>query len=72
MLSFVILGQILWRRVLERGYAGRIRAFGNVADGELISVNGGVPALVRYWNLATGHILNEWPLTEQNPDLLVF
>lgn len=63
-----MLGQILWRRVLEKGYAGRIRAFSNVADGELISVNGGVPAIVRYWNLATGHIINEWTLAEQNPD----
>ena len=51
MLSFVILGQILWRRVLERGYAGRIRTFGNVVDGESISVNVGVPALVRYCNI---------------------
>ncbi|XP_011504565.1 PREDICTED: ER membrane protein complex subunit 1 [Ceratosolen solmsi marchali] len=61
-------GQILWRRVLEKGYAGRIRAFSNVADDELILVNGGVPAIVRYWNLTTGHILNEWPIAEQNPD----
>ncbi|XP_058792034.1 ER membrane protein complex subunit 1 isoform X2 [Phymastichus coffea] len=61
-------GQILWRRVLEKGCAGRIQAFSNVVSGELISVNGGVPAIVRYWNLATGHIINEWTLAEQNPD----
>ncbi|OXU30919.1 hypothetical protein TSAR_001886 [Trichomalopsis sarcophagae] len=61
-------GQILWRRVLEKGYAGRIRAMENTMDGELISVNGGVPAIVRYWNSATGHIINEWTLADQNPD----
>ncbi|XP_047343681.1 ER membrane protein complex subunit 1 isoform X1 [Vespa velutina] len=61
-------GQILWRRVLEKGYAGRIRTLGGVADGDLISVSGGVPALVRAWDLATGHILNEWPIAEQNSD----
>lgn len=61
-------GQILWRKVLERGYAGKIHALGGISDGELISVSGGVPAIVRVWDLATGHILNEWPLAEQNPE----
>ncbi|XP_032676304.1 ER membrane protein complex subunit 1 isoform X2 [Odontomachus brunneus] len=61
-------GQILWRRVLEKGYGGRIRTLGGVADGDLISVSGGVPAIVRAWDLATGHILNEWPIAEQNTD----
>ena len=61
-------GQIIWRRVFERGYAGRIRALGGVADGNLISVSGGVPTIVRVWDLATGHILNEWPMTKRNPD----
>lgn len=56
---------------MEKGYAGRIRAMGNAVDGEIISVNGGVPAIVRYWNIATGHIINEWTLAEQNPDRLV-
>ncbi|KAG8036512.1 hypothetical protein G9C98_003834 [Cotesia typhae] len=63
-------GQILWRRVLERGYAGKIHALGGISDGKLISVSGGVPAIVRVWDLATGHILNEWPLAEQNPERL--
>ncbi|XP_044599421.1 ER membrane protein complex subunit 1 isoform X2 [Cotesia glomerata] len=63
-------GQILWRRVLERGYAGKIHALGGISDGDLISVSGGVPAIVRVWDLATGHILNEWPLAEQNPERL--
>lgn len=53
---------------MERGYAGRIRALGGIAEGELISVSGGVPAIVRAWDLATGHILNEWPMAERNPD----
>ncbi|KOC59525.1 ER membrane protein complex subunit 1, partial [Habropoda laboriosa] len=61
-------GQILWRRVLEKGYAGQIRAIGGISDGDLISVSGGVPAIVRAWDLATGHILHEWPIAEQNPD----
>ncbi|XP_076174613.1 ER membrane protein complex subunit 1 isoform X2 [Ptiloglossa arizonensis] len=61
-------GQILWRRVLEKGYAGHIHALGGVADGDLVSVSGGVPAIVRAWDLATGHILHEWPIAEQNPD----
>ncbi|XP_012231716.1 ER membrane protein complex subunit 1 isoform X2 [Linepithema humile] len=61
-------GQILWRRVLEKGYGGRIRTLGGVADGDLISVSGGVPAIVRAWDLATGHILNEWPIAEPNTD----
>ncbi|XP_071560616.1 ER membrane protein complex subunit 1 isoform X2 [Temnothorax nylanderi] len=61
-------GQILWRRVLEKGYGGHIRTLGGVADGDLISVSGGVPAIVRAWDLATGHILNEWPIAEPNPD----
>ncbi|XP_078041863.1 ER membrane protein complex subunit 1 isoform X2 [Augochlora pura] len=61
-------GQILWRRVLEKGYAGHIRAMGGVADGDLVSISGGVPAIVRAWDLATGHILHEWPMAEQNPD----
>ncbi|XP_076287604.1 ER membrane protein complex subunit 1 isoform X1 [Lasioglossum baleicum] len=61
-------GQILWRRVLEKGYAGHIRAMGGVADGDLVSVSGGVPAIVRAWDLATGHILHEWPMAEQNPE----
>ncbi|XP_050477889.1 ER membrane protein complex subunit 1 isoform X2 [Bombus huntii] len=61
-------GQILWRRVLEKGYAGRIRALGGIADGDLVSVSGGVPAIVRAWDLATGHILHEWPIAEQNHD----
>ncbi|XP_015176654.1 PREDICTED: ER membrane protein complex subunit 1 isoform X1 [Polistes dominula] len=61
-------GQILWRKVLEKGYAGRIRTLGGVADGDLISVSGGVPAIVRAWDLTTGHILNEWPIAEQNSD----
>ncbi|XP_043249487.1 ER membrane protein complex subunit 1 isoform X2 [Colletes gigas] len=61
-------GQILWRRVLEKGSAGHIHALGGVADGDLVSVSGGVPAIVRAWDLATGHILHEWPIAEQNPD----
>ncbi|CAK9820665.1 ER membrane protein complex subunit 1 [Anthophora plagiata] len=61
-------GQILWRRVLEKGYAGQIRALGGISDGDLVSVSGGVPAIVRAWDLATGHILHEWPIAEQNPD----
>lgn len=61
-------GQILWRRVLEKGYGGHIRTLGGVADGDLISVSGGVPAIVRAWDLATGHILNEWPIAEPNTD----
>lgn len=61
-------GQILWRRVLEKGYGGRIRTLGGVTDGDLISVSGGVPAIVRAWDLATGHILNEWPIAEPNSD----
>lgn len=61
-------GQIIWRRVLEKGYGGHIRTLGGVADGDLISVSGGVPAIVRAWDLATGHILNEWPIAEQNTD----
>ncbi|XP_011867033.1 PREDICTED: ER membrane protein complex subunit 1 isoform X2 [Vollenhovia emeryi] len=61
-------GQILWRRVLEKGYGGHIRTLGGVADGDLISVSGGVPAIVRAWDLATGHILNEWPIAEPNSD----
>ncbi|XP_012176707.1 ER membrane protein complex subunit 1 isoform X2 [Bombus terrestris] len=61
-------GQILWRRVLEKGYAGRIRALGGIADGDLVSVSGGVPAIVRAWDLATGHLLHEWPIAEQNHD----
>lgn len=44
---------------------------GGIADKDLISVSGGVPALVRVWDLATGHILNEWPIAEQNSDRLV-
>uniref|UniRef100_A0ABD2XHY3 ER membrane protein complex subunit 1 n=1 Tax=Trichogramma kaykai TaxID=54128 RepID=A0ABD2XHY3_9HYME len=67
-LSIKFAGQLLWRRVLEKGYAGHIRAFGHANDKELVTVNGGVPAIVRYWNVATGHILNEWSLAEQNPD----
>ncbi|XP_046465087.1 ER membrane protein complex subunit 1 isoform X1 [Neodiprion pinetum] len=63
-------GQILWRRVLEQGCAGHVRALGGVSDGDLITVSGGVPAIVRAWDLATGHILNEWPLAEQNPERL--
>lgn len=65
-------GQLLWRRVLEKGYAGQIRALGGVADGDLVSISGGVPAIVRAWDLATGHILHEWPIAEQSPDRLVF
>ncbi|XP_011702043.1 PREDICTED: ER membrane protein complex subunit 1 isoform X2 [Wasmannia auropunctata] len=61
-------GQILWRRVLEKGYGGHIRTLGGVADGDLISVSGGVPAIVRAWDLATGHIINEWPIAEPNSD----
>ncbi|CAD1469229.1 unnamed protein product, partial [Heterotrigona itama] len=61
-------GQILWRRVLEKGYGGRIRALGGVTDGDLVSVSGGVPAIVRAWDLATGHIFHEWPIAEQNHD----
>ncbi|XP_076628542.1 ER membrane protein complex subunit 1 isoform X2 [Colletes latitarsis] len=61
-------GQILWRRVLEKGSAGHIHALGGVADGDLVSVSGGVPTIVRAWDLATGHILHEWPIAEQNPD----
>lgn len=68
---FSCLGQILWRRVLEKGYGGRIRALGGVTDGDLVSVSGGVPAIVRAWDLATGHILHEWPIAEQNHDRLV-
>lgn len=65
------VGQILWRRVLEKGYGGQIRTLGGVADGDLISVSGGVPAIVRAWDLATGHILNEWPIAEPNNDRFV-
>ncbi|XP_017764681.1 PREDICTED: ER membrane protein complex subunit 1 isoform X2 [Eufriesea mexicana] len=65
-------GQILWRRILEKGYAGRIRALGGVTDGDLISVSGGVPAIVRAWDLATGHILHEWPIAEQNYDRIKY
>ncbi|KAJ8672798.1 hypothetical protein QAD02_004058 [Eretmocerus hayati] len=61
-------GHILWRKVFEKGCAGRIRALSNVAEGKLITVSGRVPALVRYWNLALGHIVKEWTLADQNPD----
>ena len=61
-------GQILWRRVLEKGYTGHIRALGGASDGDLVSVSGGVPAIVRAWDLAAGHIIHEWPIAEQNPD----
>lgn len=61
-------GQILWRRVLERGSGGRIRALSGIENELLISVSGGIPAIVRVWDLASGHIINEWPLTERNPD----
>ncbi|XP_012260554.2 ER membrane protein complex subunit 1 isoform X1 [Athalia rosae] len=61
-------GQILWRRVLEQGCAGRVRIMGGVADGDLVTVSGGVPAIVRAWDLASGHIRNEWTLAEQNPE----
>lgn len=64
----LILGQILWRRVLERGSGGRIRALSGIENELLISVSGGIPAIVRVWDLASGHIINEWPLTERNPD----
>jgi len=57
--------------VLEKGYGGRIRTLGGVADGDLISVSGGVPAIVRAWDLATGHILNEWPIAEPSSDRFV-
>ncbi|XP_015606269.1 ER membrane protein complex subunit 1 isoform X2 [Cephus cinctus] len=63
-------GQILWRRVFERGYAGRIHALSGISDGDFVTVSGGVPALVRAWDLATGHILHEWPIADQNPDRL--
>lgn len=66
-----VIGQILWRRVLEKGYDGHIRILGGVADGDLISVSGGVPAIVRAWDLTTGHILNEWPIAEPNTDRFV-
>ncbi|XP_066599406.1 ER membrane protein complex subunit 1 isoform X2 [Prorops nasuta] len=59
-------GQILWRRVLEKGYAGKIHALGGIAEGDLITVSGGVPTIVRAWDLATGHILHEWPIAEHN------
>lgn len=71
MFIYNTIGQILWRRVLEKGYGGRIRTLGGVADGDLISVSGGVPAIVRAWDLTTGHILNEWPIAEQNTDRFV-
>ncbi|XP_044011257.1 ER membrane protein complex subunit 1 isoform X2 [Aphidius gifuensis] len=61
-------GKILWRRVLERGYAGKIHALGGVASGDLISVSGSVPAIVRVWDLTAGHIINEWTFAEQNPE----
>ncbi|XP_063985411.1 ER membrane protein complex subunit 1 isoform X2 [Diachasmimorpha longicaudata] len=63
-------GQIIWRRVLERGCAGRIRSLSGGGDGDLITVSGGVPAIVRVWDLTAGHILNEWPVAEQNPEQL--
>lgn len=68
MTFYSVSGQILWRRILEKGSAGKIRYLGGVADGELVSVSGGVPAIVRAWDLASGHILNVWPVAEQNPD----
>lgn len=71
MYLLCVTGQILWRRVLEKGYGGHIRTLGGVADGDLISVSGGVPAIVRAWDLATGHILNEWPIAEPNTDRFV-
>lgn len=66
------LGQILWRRVLEQGCAGRVQALGGITDGDLVTVSGAVPAIVRAWDLATGHIINEWPLAEQNQERFVF
>ena len=44
---------------------------GGIADGDLVSVSGGVPAIVRAWDLATGHLLHEWPIAEQNHDRFV-
>ncbi|XP_034941142.1 ER membrane protein complex subunit 1 isoform X2 [Chelonus insularis] len=62
-------GQLLWRRVFEK--EGKIHALSDVSDGgDLITVSGSVPVLVRIWDPATGHILNEWPLAEQNPERL--
>lgn len=56
---------------MEKGYPGRIRYLGTSGDGDLISVSGGVPAIVRAWDLASGHILNAWPVAEQNPERYV-
>lgn len=64
-------GQILWKQVFEKGFTGHIRTLGGVVDGDLISVSGSVPAIVRAWDLATGHVLNEWPIAEQNTDRFV-
>lgn len=66
-----ISGKVLWRRVLEQDDAGEIHAVSGVADGDLISISGREPTIVRSWNLATGHILNEWPIPELNPERFV-
>lgn len=64
-------GDILWRKVLEKGDRGSIRLLhvpnnwerSGVPEEELITVSGSSPALIRGWNARTGNIEWEWTLT---------
>lgn len=66
-------GDILWRKVLEKGDRGSVKLLhvpidasqsGGPSDGqEVITVSGASPALIRGWNSQTGNIEWEWTLT---------
>lgn len=69
-------GDILWRKVLEKGDRGSIRLLhvpsnswerSGTVEEELITVSGSSPALIRGWNARTGNIEWEWTLTPTTP-----
>lgn len=67
-------GDLLWRKVLEKGDRGSIRLLHipnnwerPATEEELITVSGSSPALVRGWNARTGNIEWEWTLTPTTP-----
>lgn len=55
-----ILGDIIWRHILERGDQGVIQHLHT--DNEVIMVTGTGPYIVRAWHINSGFLLYEWNL----------
>lgn len=62
MCTFSCVGEIIWRRVLEKGENGLVKLLIHYGN-ELVTVSGSNVAVVRFWDTALGFINNQYSVT---------